>query len=146
VSDYGLDDRATEVRSSVEALSRPVLRLTHPPIQWVMGGGAHPGAKALPVRDADHSSHLVPTSRMSRSYVFSPPSSLHGGSGTSLLFFTLLSVGCTTVCWMGLFRSDCRSRREPKPQLAGEQRLAVYSWLTMHSIGSAVFQCDMGYQ
>jgi hypothetical protein len=54
VSGYGLDDRATDVRSPTEAkgfLLYPLcpdrlLRLTQPPF---------PGAKARPGRDADHS-------------------------------------------------------------------------------------------
>jgi hypothetical protein len=36
-------------------------------------GGPFPGAKARPGRDADHSPHLVPRSRMSRSYTSSRP-------------------------------------------------------------------------
>jgi hypothetical protein len=42
VSDYGLDDRAIEVRSPTEAedfllasASRPALKPTQPPMQWV---------------------------------------------------------------------------------------------------------------
>jgi hypothetical protein len=42
-----------------------------------MGTGSPiPGGKALPLRDADHSSHLVPSSGMSRSYTSSPPGRL----------------------------------------------------------------------
>jgi hypothetical protein len=44
VSDYGLDDRVIEVRSLTGAgifllapVSRPALRPTQPPIQWVPG-------------------------------------------------------------------------------------------------------------
>jgi hypothetical protein len=43
--------------------------------------GSFPGGKARPVRDADHSPHLVQRSRMSRSYA---ALALHGGSGTAL--------------------------------------------------------------
>jgi hypothetical protein len=45
---------------------------TQPPVQWV-SGGPFPGGKARPERDADHSPHLVPSSRMSRSYISSTP-------------------------------------------------------------------------
>jgi hypothetical protein len=45
-------------------------------------GGPFPGGKARPVRDADHSPHLVPTSIMSRSYTSSPHKRLHGVKGT----------------------------------------------------------------
>jgi hypothetical protein len=43
------------------------------PASCTMGtGGPFPGAKAWPGRDADHSPHLVPRSRKSRSYISSP--------------------------------------------------------------------------
>jgi hypothetical protein len=53
-------------------VSRPALRPIQPPVQWVTRR-PFPGAKALPGRDADHSPHLVPRSRMSRSCSFPPP-------------------------------------------------------------------------
>jgi hypothetical protein len=49
------------------------------PASCTMGtGGPFPGAEARPRRDADHSPHLVPRSRMSRSYISSPPKRLRG--------------------------------------------------------------------
>jgi hypothetical protein len=82
VSDYGLDDQAIGVRFPAGAMdfssvSRPALRPTQPPVQWVPEVPS-PGVKARPGRDADHSPHLVPRSRMSRSYTSSPPKRLHG--------------------------------------------------------------------
>jgi hypothetical protein len=82
VSDYGLDDRAIEARSSTEVedfSSSPCVQTS---------SGAHPASypidtergKARPGRDAD----LSPSSsaenelRMSRSYTSSPPICLHG--------------------------------------------------------------------
>jgi hypothetical protein len=60
---------------------RPCLGPTHPPIQWVRD--SFPRGKAQSGRDADHSPHLVPRSRMSRSYTSSPPSSFVACSGTA---------------------------------------------------------------
>jgi hypothetical protein len=78
VSGYGLDDRAIEVRSLAEAkdFSSSLCVQTgsgaHPASCKMSTGSPFPGAKARPGRDADHSPHLVPRSRMSRSYT-SPP-------------------------------------------------------------------------
>jgi hypothetical protein len=44
----------------------------HPASCTMRTEGPFPGVKARPGRDADHSPHLVPRSRMSRSYAFSP--------------------------------------------------------------------------
>jgi hypothetical protein len=49
------------------------------------------GDKAQPGRDAYHSPHLVPGSRMSRSYTSSPPSDSKACSGTALLYFKQIS-------------------------------------------------------
>jgi hypothetical protein len=61
VSDYGLDDRAIEVRSSAEAenFSSSLCVQTgsgaHPASCTVGTVGPFPGDKARPERDADHS-------------------------------------------------------------------------------------------
>jgi hypothetical protein len=49
----------------------------HPASCPVGTEGPSPGGKAWPGRDADHSSHIVPRSRMSRSLTSSPPLHLH---------------------------------------------------------------------
>jgi hypothetical protein len=93
VSDYGLDDRAIEVRSPAEvkiffplaSVSKPALRPTQPPVQWVPGV-LSPAVKARPGRDADLSPHLVPRSRTSRSYTPLPQSASMACSGTALPF------------------------------------------------------------
>jgi hypothetical protein len=60
VSDYGLDDRAIEVRSPTGAdfSSSPCVQTgsgAHPASYPVGTGGSFPGGKARPGRDADHS-------------------------------------------------------------------------------------------
>jgi hypothetical protein len=57
-------------------------------------GGLFLGTKVRPGRDADHSRHLVSRSRMSSSYISSPPCRLHGSSGTILLWINV----CVCVC------------------------------------------------
>jgi hypothetical protein len=53
------------------------------PASCTMGtGGAFPGAKARQGREADHAP--VPSSRMSRSYISSPPSASAACSGTAI--------------------------------------------------------------
>jgi hypothetical protein len=78
VSDYGLNDRAIGVRSPTEAedFSSNVCVKTssgaHPASCPMGTGGPFSGGKERPERD-DHSSNLVPRSRMSRSYNSSMP-------------------------------------------------------------------------
>jgi hypothetical protein len=61
VSDYGLDDRAIEVRSPAGAkdFSSSLCVQTgseaHPASCRMVTGGSYPGGKARPGRDADHS-------------------------------------------------------------------------------------------
>jgi hypothetical protein len=82
MSDYGLNDRAFEVRSPAEAkdlvsVSRPALGPSLPSVQWVPGV-LSPGLKRG--RGVTLTTHppLMPRSRMSRSYTSSPPKRLHG--------------------------------------------------------------------
>jgi len=86
MSDYTLEDRATGFRSSAEAkdffsslcvqTSSEDHSASYP--MRTMG-------KARLGRDADHSPHLIPSSRMNRSYIFSLPWCLNGAAG-QLLF------------------------------------------------------------
>jgi hypothetical protein len=84
VSAYGLDDRTIEVRSLAETKGfSSSLRVqtgseAHPASYTMGTGGPFPGAKARPGRDPDDSPHLVQRSRMSRSYISSPPERLRG--------------------------------------------------------------------
>jgi hypothetical protein len=91
--DYELEDRAIGLRSSqgkrifpVTSVSRPALGPTLPPIQWVPGILSWGAKRGRGVTLTTHP-HLVPRSRMSRSYTSSPPSATMAcSSGTSLLF------------------------------------------------------------
>jgi hypothetical protein len=84
VSDYGLNDRAIEVRSPTKAedfSSSPCIQTgsgAHPASYPMGTGGPLPGVKARPGRDADHS----------------PPSGSMACSETALLFFTLRYASC----------------------------------------------------
>jgi hypothetical protein len=95
VSGYGLDDRTIEVQSPAGAkdFSSNLCVQTgsgaHPAFCTMFTGGPFPGAKVRPGRNADLSPHLVPRSRMSRSYISSPPSAFVACSGTA--FTSLLS-------------------------------------------------------
>jgi hypothetical protein len=84
VSDYGLDDRAIEVRSPTGAKDFSSI------LYIQTGSGAHPASCTLgtegPVPGTKRSGgvtltthpHLVPRSRMNRSYTSSPPKRHHG--------------------------------------------------------------------
>jgi hypothetical protein len=96
VSDYGLDDRAIEVRSPagerifpVTSVSRPALASTQPPAQWVPGV-LSPGLKRGRGVTLITHPYLVSRSRMSRSYTSSPPCAFMASSGTALAF----SINC----------------------------------------------------
>jgi hypothetical protein len=77
-------DWTAGVRSPVEAkvfsltsASRPALGPTQSPMQWVPVV-ISPGVKRGRGVTLTTHPHLVPRSRMSRSYTFSPPKRLHG--------------------------------------------------------------------
>jgi hypothetical protein len=82
VSGYGLDYRAIEVRPRQRrkdfscSLCVQTGSETHPASCGYRG--SFPRGEARPERDADHSPHLLPRSRMSRSYTSSSPKRLRG--------------------------------------------------------------------
>jgi hypothetical protein len=90
VSGYWLDDRAIEIWYPVEAkgffllscVSRPALGSTQPPVQWVPGV-LSPGLKRGRGVTLTTQPHLVPRSRMSRSYTPLPPSAFVAYSWTA---------------------------------------------------------------
>jgi hypothetical protein len=84
VCDYRLDDG---VRSPAEAFISSLSVEAHPASCTMGTGGPYRRAKARPGRDGEHSPHLVPRSRTSRSYASSPPWRLHCGTGTALVWF-----------------------------------------------------------
>jgi hypothetical protein len=92
VSDYILDDRCSISAEAKDFSSNLCVQTSsgaHPASYPTGTGGPFPGGEARRGRDADHSPHLVPRSRMSRSYTSSPTWPLRGGSRTALhLLFT----------------------------------------------------------
>jgi hypothetical protein len=86
-------DWTTEVRSPAEekdfssSLCIQTSSEAHPASYPIGIRGSFPGGKARSGRDADHSAHLVPRSRMSRSYTSSPPWRLHGVAGQLYFLF-----------------------------------------------------------
>jgi hypothetical protein len=91
VSGYGLGDRGSIPGRGKDFSSNLFVQTgsgAHPTSCAVGTGGPFPGAKARLGRDANHSPHLVPRSRMSRGYISSPPKLLVAFSGTSLALDT----------------------------------------------------------
>jgi hypothetical protein len=84
MSDYGLDDRAIGVRSPAGAKDfSPSLCVqtgsgAHPASCTMGTGGSSPGAKRGRGVTVTTHPHLVPRSRLSRSYNSSPPKHHHG--------------------------------------------------------------------
>jgi hypothetical protein len=102
-----LDDQMIEVRSPGEAKGF-FLQPLYPDRLWgphrLLSNGSRsssPGNKGRPVRDADHSPHLMPRSRMSTSYTSTPP------------LFGVLWDFFTYVCI-----NTCYSRRQPGARIA----------------------------
>jgi hypothetical protein len=77
----GRDERIFPLAS----VSRPALGPTQPPVQWVPGV-LSPGLKHGQGVTLTTHPHLVPRSRMIRSYISSPPSAFMACSGTALAF------------------------------------------------------------
>jgi hypothetical protein len=90
VSDYGLDDRAIGVRSPTEAKDFSSSHCVQTssgahPASCTMGiGGPLPGRKRGRGVTLTTHPHLMPRSRMNRSYLSSPPSASMAFSGTAL--------------------------------------------------------------
>jgi hypothetical protein len=75
------DTRQRQRMFPLTSVSRPTLRPTQPPVQWVPGVLSL-GGKEQPGCDADHSPHLMPKSRISKGYIpGSTPWRLHGVAG-----------------------------------------------------------------
>jgi hypothetical protein len=95
VSGCGLNGRAIEVRSPAEAkdfYSNPCVQTSsevHPASCTVGTVG-----KARPRRDADHSSHLLPIYRMSRSYTSSLGACMAEWDSFTLSYYTPRSISC----------------------------------------------------
>jgi hypothetical protein len=74
---------------SLASVSRPALGPTQPTVQWVPGV-LSPGLKRDRGVTLITHPHLVPRSRMSRSYISSPPSTFFACSGTALALESML--------------------------------------------------------
>jgi hypothetical protein len=90
VSGYGLDNRGSIPGRGrrifpLTSMSRPSLGPTQPPVQWIPGV-LSPGLNRGRGVTLTTQPHLVPKSRMSRSYTSSPPSAFVACSGTALTF------------------------------------------------------------
>jgi hypothetical protein len=104
VTDYGLDDRVIGVRSpvGVKDFSSNLCVQTgsgaHPASCTMGTGGPFPGAKRGRGVTLTTHPHLVPRSRMSRSYSSSPPPQVPSRRVAGLLcFFALLRVPVKTI-------------------------------------------------
>jgi hypothetical protein len=91
LSGYGLDDRENEVRFPADAkdFSSNLCVQTGSGVHRMGTESPFPGTKARSGRDADRSPHLVPKSKMSRSYTLSrhaPPWRVVGQILLSLRF------------------------------------------------------------
>jgi hypothetical protein len=89
----GFDPRQGQRIFPLTSVSRPALGPTQPPVQWVPGV-LSPGLKRSRGVTLTTHPHLVPRSRMSRSYTSSPPSAFMACSGTALVLavYSVLNV------------------------------------------------------
>jgi hypothetical protein len=70
------------------SVSRPALRPTQPPVQWVLGVLSPRLKRGRGVTLTTHP-HLVPRSTLSRSYISSPPKRLRGVQWDSFSFLLI---------------------------------------------------------
>jgi hypothetical protein len=90
----GFDSRQGQRIFPVASVSRPALGPTQPPVQRVPGVLSPVVKRGRGVTLTTHL-HLIPRSRMSRSYTSSPPSASMACSGTSLLLWSLSRAAWT---------------------------------------------------
>jgi hypothetical protein len=101
------DPRQRQGIFPLTSVSIPAVRPTQPPVQWV----PRILFKGKARRDADHSPHLIPRSRMSRSHTSSPLWRLRGGGGTAL--FILVCFAFTEVPCSPFFICQVHKNRYP---------------------------------
>jgi hypothetical protein len=89
MSDYRLDDQVQSLAKAKDLLYVQTSSEAHPASYPMHISTPFPRGNAQLGHDADHSSHLVPTSIMGRSHTSSPLLNLHGIAG-QLYFFTLI--------------------------------------------------------
>jgi hypothetical protein len=113
-------------------VSRPVLGSTLPPVSGVLPPGVNRG---LGVTLTTHP-HLVPRSRMSRSYTPLPPSAFVACSGTALAFRYNLALG-TTLSGSTVHVYDFRRRVDSAPI----PLIRHCCWTTICSLHTSCFAC-----
>jgi hypothetical protein len=117
VSGYGLDNRAIGVRSPAGAkvFSSNLYVQTgseaHPASCRVDTGGPFPGAKRGRGVTLTTHPHLMPRSRMSRSYTSSPASATMVCSGTAYFFYSLKRMLGYFVYRYNVVKQPCRRVR-----------------------------------
>jgi hypothetical protein len=125
------DPRQRQRMFPLTSVSRPALRPTQPPVQWVPGALSL-GGKEQPGRDADHSPHLMPKSRMSKGYIpGSTPWRLHGVAG-QLFFRTYLAH--VFNCDVNFFHVYNCSHNENKCTLSQKVFIIAILCSSVHSV------------
>jgi hypothetical protein len=126
------------------SVSRQSLGPTQPPVQWVPGV-LSPGLKRGRGATLTTHPHLVPRSRMSRSYTCSPPSASVACSGTAVVLGPYCTAGqgttlpsrIETLCYIPSAKLTSKIKAVPlrHESANGDRRHSSYSFLTSAPVG-----------